>query len=143
MSWYKYVKVLKPSYLELDFSYNERWYTLNEFVEAFPILSEVYFFLFPFILTWMKKSKLQKISQSKFHFSALNENIYFQRNFKIEIIMFFWFKMNGCISVERVDRVWSRARRRRLAVQPLVQIPSLSRLQQRFLFRPSRRLPPR
>ena len=38
------------SYLELDFSYNERWCTLSEFVEAAPTLFEVHF-LFPFNLT--------------------------------------------------------------------------------------------
>ncbi|PAV69447.1 hypothetical protein WR25_09049 [Diploscapter pachys] len=36
-----FVKVLKPSRLQLTFYYNEKWTTLNELVEAFPALFEL------------------------------------------------------------------------------------------------------
>ncbi|PAV87878.1 hypothetical protein WR25_08655 [Diploscapter pachys] len=36
-----FVKVLKPSYLQLDFSFNEQGITFNELAEAFPALFEL------------------------------------------------------------------------------------------------------
>ena len=41
--------------------------------------------------------------------------------------------MNRYISVQRADCAWLPARRRGFAVQPLLQVPSLSLLQQHFI----------
>ena len=103
----------------------------------------------------MKKSKFCKsfsinIQTSNFIltiqislFSLLNKKIYFQRNiFEIGIIMLFWSRINGHVLVERAEFAWPRARRRRFAAQPLVQISSFCLLQQHVLFRFFRRLPP-